>query len=407
MAEAEQYKKIRVGVIFGGRSAEHEVSLNSAKSVLAALDPNKYDIGLIGITQEGRWLPLGDVANLPAGQPVEPAKLLEDASAPVNVVESDELIGGEFDPNRAAERPLTKKQADLATSLVTSPAATLTSGAPFDVVFPVLHGPYGEDGTLQGLLEMVNVPYVGCGVLASSAGMDKDIAKQLFKVNGIPIIDYTVIKRKEWEATATNPTERDVLLQKIETQLGYPCFVKPVNMGSSVGVGRAKNRAELSAALDNAARYDRKLMIEKGVNPRELEVAVLGNDEPQASVVGELAHSAEFYDYKAKYKDSQGMSFYIPATIPAEISERIRQLAVKAFQILDCAGMTRVDFFLDKDTNELYLNEVNTIPGFTSLSMYPMMWEASGLTYPQLVDKLIELALERHHDKNRRELSPL
>jgi D-alanine-D-alanine ligase len=381
----EKRRKIRVGVIFGGRSAEHEVSLNSAKSVIKALNPDKYDISLIGITSEGRWISFGEVAALPEGQTVEPAKLLGD----------DNKV-----------KTLTPEGEDVSTALVVSPAQALSSGEPFDVVFPVLHGPYGEDGTLQGLLEMANVPYVGAGVLASAVGMDKDVAKQLFKVNGIPIIDYSVIKRKTWEATATNPAERAALLKNIEAEIGYPCFVKPVNMGSSVGVMRAIDTAELIKALDNAARYDRKLMIEKGIKPRELEVAVLGNDDPVASVVGELAHSSEFYDYEAKYKNSEGMSFFIPAQIPVEVSERIRTFAVQAYQILDCAGMTRVDFFMDKDSGELYLNEVNTIPGFTSLSMYPMMWEATGVSYPELVDKLIELALERHADKNRRDLSP-
>lgn len=383
----EKRRKIRVGVIFGGRSAEHEVSLNSAKSVIRALNPAKYDIGLIGITTEGRWINFGEVTALPEGQAVEPAKLL-DAS------------------NSGRESASTIEVDDTGRALVVSPAEALSRGEPFEVVFPVLHGPYGEDGTIQGLLEMADVPYVGCGVLASAAGMDKDIAKQLFKVNGIPIIEYEVIKRKTWEATATDSAGREALVKQIAAKIGYPCFVKPVNMGSSVGVMRANTDAELVTALDNASRYDRKLMVEKGIKPRELEVAVLGNDEPVASVVGELVHVSEFYDYEAKYKNSAGMSFYIPAEIPAQVSERIRTLAVQAYQILDCAGMTRVDFFMDRDSGELYLNEVNTIPGFTSLSMYPMMWEASGVSYPELVDKLIELALERHADKNRRDLSP-
>jgi D-alanine-D-alanine ligase len=376
-------KKIRVGIIFGGRSAEYDVSLNSAKSVIAALDKEKYEVVLLGISREGRWYYLGEAAE----KAVEPAQLMEAATgAPTVTIVGDPQVHG------------------LAKLEETNPVPAVSSqfSGQLDVIFPVLHGPYGEDGTLQGLLEMANIPYVGAGVLASSVGMDKVAQRQLFKAVGIPVIDYYLLKRRDWD----NEDKRGVLLEAIETRAGYPCFVKPVNMGSSVGISKAKNREELVAALDNAALYDRKIMVEMGIRPRELEVAVLGNDEPVASVVGELAHSADFYDYRAKYIDSHGMSFYIPADISAELSDRIRSLAVEAYKTLDCAGMTRVDFFLDRDSGLLYLNEVNTIPGFTALSMYPMMWEASGMSYPELVDKLIELAFERHADKNRNRVEP-
>ncbi|NWJ44469.1 MAG: D-alanine--D-alanine ligase [Chloroflexi bacterium] len=383
---SEEKHKIRVGLIFGGRSAEHEVSLNSAKSVAAALDPEKYDITLIGITLEGNWLYLGERGT----SEVNPARLMAEATVgalPVTIV-GDPTVNGLATIEQTA------------TGLAVSPGKTLTSG--LDVVIPVLHGPYGEDGTLQGLLEMANVPYVGPGVLASAVGMDKVAQRELFRSAGISVIDYVAFKRRDWD----KPEKKASILAELEEKIGYPCFVKPVNMGSSVGIGRATDKSELTNAIDNAARYDRKIMVEKGVRPRELEVAVLGNDEPIASVVGELAHSAEFYDYKAKYIDSQGMQFFIPAQIPEELSDRIRTLAIKAYLTLDCAGMTRVDFFQDKDSGQLFLNEVNTIPGFTSLSMYPMMWEASGLSYPQLVDRLVELAIERHADKNRNEVKP-
>ncbi|MEI6046401.1 MAG: D-alanine--D-alanine ligase family protein, partial [Chloroflexota bacterium] len=268
------------------------------------------------------------------------------------------------------------------------------------------HGPYGEDGTLQGLLELANLPYVGPGVLASALGMDKVAQRELFRAYGLPVIAYILLKRRDWQATAGNESARTALRNQIEERIGYPCFVKPVNMGSAVGVNKARDAAELDRALDEAARYDRKLMVEKAVNPRELEVAVLGNDEPIASVVGEIGHASEFYDYQTKYLTPDN-EYHIPAKISSELSQHIREMAIKAYLALDCAGMTRVDFFLDRPTHQLYLNEVNTIPGFTSVSMYPMLWEASGISYPALVDRLINLALERHADKNKNELYPM
>lgn len=377
-------KKIRVGVVFGGRSAEHDVSLVSAKAVINALDPAKYEVTLIGLTREGRWLPFGQAQ---AG--VEPKLLMESAATGTNTTRTGLLP----DPAVHSLPEITESES----------GTQLQFGEPLDVIFPVLHGPYGEDGTMQGLLELANIPYVGCGVLASSLGMDKVAAREMFRRHGLPVLDYAQIKRVEWEKQFAGEG-REAILSEIENVIGYPCFVKPVNMGSSVGVSKARNREQLAEAISAACRYDRKVMIEKGLNPRELEVAVLGNDYPQASVVGEIhvSKKADFYDYKAKYQDDD-IGFTIPADIPGELSDRIRALAVKAYLALDCAGMTRVDFFQDRDTGELYLNEVNTIPGFTPVSMYPMMWEKTGLSYPQLVDKLIELALERHADKNRNE----
>ena len=391
--ETGKPKKMRVGLLFGGRSAEHDVSLTSAKAVLAALDYTKYDVTLIGITRQGRWLPL----EAPDDRPIDPAALMAPFADP-NATDNTTHAAILGDPTESGR--------GLAEIVEAIPGTAIHFGEPLDVVFPILHGPYGEDGTLQGLLELAGIPYVGSGVLASSVGMDKVAQKDVFKAHNLPIIDYFQVKRRDWQKTANDPHNRDGLLASIEAQLGFPCFVKPVNMGSSVGVSKANNRDELIAALDTASRYDRKLLIEKGCNPRELEVAVLGNDEPQASVVGEMVYQGhDFYNYEAKYQDNN-LAFYIPAQIPAEISDHLRQMAVEAFKALDCAGMTRVDFFMDKDTNQIYLNEVNTIPGFTPVSMYPMMWEASGLPYTQLLDRLIELALERHADKSQSELYP-
>ncbi len=391
--ETSKPKKIRVGLLFGGRSAEHDVSLTSAKAVLAALDYTKYDVTLIGITRQGRWLPL----EAPDDRPIDPAALMASFADP-NATDNTTHAAILGDPTESGR--------GLAEIVEAIPGTAIHFGEPLDVVFPILHGPYGEDGTLQGLLELAGLPYVGSGVLASSVGMDKVAQKDVFKAHGLPLLDYAQVKRRDWQKTANDPHNRDGLLASIEAQLGFPCFVKPVNMGSSVGVSKANNRNELITALDTASRYDRKLLIEKGCNPRELEVGVLGNDEPQASVVGEMVYQGhDFYNYEAKYQDNN-LAFYIPAQIPAEISDHLRQMAVEAFKALDCAGMTRVDFFMDKDTNQIYLNEVNTIPGFTPVSMYPMMWEASGLPYTQLLDRLIELALERHADKSQSELYP-
>jgi D-alanine-D-alanine ligase len=355
-------RKLRVGVVFGGRSGEHEVSLASARSIMAVMDRDKYEIVPIGITHDGRWLTSGDpLAALTAG---------EQTAAPA-------------DPQAAA----------AGRELV--PGATGGHFPPLDVIFPVLHGPNGEDGSVQGLLELAGVPYVGCGVLAGSLAMDKIVSKALFIAHGLPVAPYRAVTRKRWEA------EPAAVIADLESHLGYPMFVKPANMGSSVGVGRAGDRVELEAALAEASRYDRKLLIEAAVpNAREIECGVLGNDEPLASTPGEVVPSNEFYDYAAKYLDGRS-ELRIPAPITADQAALARKLAVQAFLALDAAGLSRVDFLLDDVSGELYLNEVNTLPGFTSISMYPQLWAASGLPYTELIDRLIELALERHVDRER------
>ncbi len=351
-------KRLRVGVVFGGRSGEHEVSLASARSVMAVMDPQKYQVVPIGITHSGRWLLDGDpMAILAAGGPEEP----------VDQAQGRELV----------------------------PGATSRAFPEVDVIFPVLHGPFGEDGTIQGLFDLAGIPYVGCGVLASSLGMDKIVSKALFRAHDLPVVPSCGVSRKAWEA------DPDRILAECEGALRYPMFVKPANLGSSIGVSKARDRAGLRAALAEAARYDRKMIVEEAVpNAREIECSVLGNDDPIASVPGEVVPCHEFYSYAAKYIDS-GSRLLIPAPVPAEVAERTRDLAVRAFRAIDGAGLARVDFLLDGGTNELYLNEVNTMPGFTAISMYPKLWEASVIGYGELIDRLIELALERHADKAR------
>jgi len=357
--------KIRVAVLFGGRSGEHEISLASAASIMENIDRSKYEVIPVGITKEGRWLLDGD-----------PMQALRSGHS-ADSREPALLCTGSPDGS-AAIAPAQGKNARLAV----------------DVVFPVLHGPFGEDGTVQGLLEMANVPYVGAGVMASSVGMDKAIMKALFKERGLPIVRYTVLARRDWER------DPEGCLDRIEETIGYPCFAKPANLGSSVGISKASDRAELAKALADAARYDRKLVVEEGIRCREIECSVLGNEEPIASVPGEIIPCNEFYDYRAKYID-EGSQLLIPAPIPPETAEKVRELAVEAFRAIDCAGMARVDFFLENGTGKVYLNEINTIPGFTKISMYPKLWEASGIPYPQLIDRLIQLALERYADKMR------
>jgi D-alanine-D-alanine ligase len=361
-------RKIRVGVIFGGRSGEHEVSLASAQGIMKAIDKGKYEILPIGITKDGRWIASGD-----------PMKALESGltagSEPVA------LLG---DPSQRGLMRLEGNERGLVPSRL----------AEIDVIFPVLHGPYGEDGTVQGLLELAGLPYVGAGVTGSALGMDKLVFKDLMRVHGLPVAPYLGIKRREWER------DPQAVMQRIEAAFPYPMFVKPANLGSSVGVSKVHDRTELPGALEEAASYDRKLLIEKGINAREIEVSVLGNDDPIASVPGEVVPCREFYDYRAKYVD-EGSELLIPAPIPEETTRRVRELAIKAYQVIDCAGMARVDFLLDRDDGTLYLSEVNTIPGFTPISMYPKLWEASGVSYAELIDRLIELALERYEDKSR------
>jgi D-alanine-D-alanine ligase len=356
--------KLRVGVIYGGRSGEHEVSIASAASIFKHLDPAKYEAVPIKIGKDGRWALTGDVP-----------KALSAA-----------------DVHRQAE----------STALQTVEPTTALSTSRIDVVFPVLHGPYGEDGTVQGLLELANVPYVGAGVLGSAVGMDKAVMKTLFAAHGLPIVPHLTVFRKDWGADPAGITAR------VANELRYPVFVKPANLGSSVGISKATSDASFREAMQLALRFDRKIVIEAGVpHAREIECAVLGNDEPEASVPGEIivTHRDGFYSYTAKYIDADGAVTKIPADLPPDTSSQVRRLSIEAFRALELAGMARVDFFVNRETNALYLNEVNTIPGFTSISMYPQMWEASGVPYPQLLDRLLTLAIERHRDKQQLDTS--
>ena len=363
-------RKIRIGLIMGGRSAEHEVSLRSARSVMGAIDRDKYDVTLIGITQEGKWI---------AG----PDPLAA-------------LSGGDLSATRAAGAALLGEPGKRELLAITPEGrgSTLSAITELDVVFPLLHGPYGEDGTVQGLLELADLPYVGSGVLASAVAMDKAVCKQLLRAHGLPVTDWQLVTRsaieRDAEAVAADAAER----------YDYPIFTKPANLGSSVGVVKAHDGAELVEALRTSARYDRRVLVEPGINARELEVSVLGNDAPEASVVGEVVPSREFYDYAAKYIDGDS-ALIIPADIPAETAEQARAHAVSAFRAIDGAGLARVDFLYDRDSGDLYINEINTLPGFTDISMYPKLWEASGLSYADLITKLIELALERQGEKDR------
>lgn len=372
---SENKKKLRVGLIFGGRSGEHNVSLASANAVQSNLDPEKYEVVPIGITKAGTWL-LG----------TEPRQLLE---AEKQSVENHELTLS----TQATAVTLTGDPT-IRRLIPVQAGPDLKSQGALDVIFPVLHGTYGEDGSLQGLLDMANVPYVGSGVLGAALGMDKEKMKLIFQSVGLPIVDYLAIRRNRWEREPTS------ILEMIEQRLNYPLFVKPANLGSSVGINKAHNQQELTHALNVAAEYDRKIIIEQGIPCRELECAVLGNDEPLVSAIGEIIASNEFYDYNAKYIDGQSQAV-IPADLPQQTAQEIRRQAILAFQALDLNGLSRVDFFLDKDTGKVYINEVNTMPGFTEISMYPKLWEASGIPYTQLLDRLIELAIERHEDRQR------
>lgn len=371
-------KKIRVGLIFGGRSGEHEVSLASAGSVQANLDPEKYELISIGINKTGSWLLGSDPLTLLAAENQATASI----SPAGDITQAVTLTG---DPSVRRLIPI-------------QGGTGLDNQGALDVIFPVLHGTYGEDGSLQGLLDMANVPYVGCGVLGAALGMDKEKMKMIFQSTGLPIVDYVVFRRNEWERSP------ETLIEQIEQRLGYPNFVKPANLGSSVGINKAHDRRELEHAINVAAEYDRKIIVERGINCREFECAVLGNDEPLVSVVGEIVASNEFYDYNAKYIDGKSQAI-IPAAIPQETAEEIRRQALKAFVALDLSGLARVDFFMEKETGQIYINEVNTMPGFTEISMYPKLWEASGLPYAQLLDRLIELAIERHEDRQRNRTS--
>jgi len=365
-------RKLRVGVIFGGRSGEHEVSLMSARSVLSALNTEKYEVVMIGITKSGQWL-TGDVAT---------------------ALES----GEEGFARRATLLPDPETQALMAIESINSRPPVLSEVSQLDVVFPVLHGPYGEDGTVQGLLELAGIPYVGAGVVGSAVGMDKAIFKAVMEAHGLPILPWTLVSKSQWLTKAA------AVVEKVEASLTYPVFTKPANMGSSVGIKKCHNRSQLIDGLAHAAEYDRRIVVEQGIQARELEVSILGNQDPIASVVGEVRPRREFYDYVAKYI-SEDSDLVIPADIEDRMSEEIRLLAVQAFELMDCAGLGRVDFLLDRDDGQIYLNEINTIPGFTSISMYPKLWEASGIPYPELLERLIDLALERFKEKSELETS--
>jgi D-alanine-D-alanine ligase len=354
-------KRLRVGVLFGGRSGEHEVSLASAASVIRGLDPDKYEAVPIGITKEGHWL-IGGAAQ----------KMLPD------VLKDGQRVVMAADPTDATLIPLDRSG----------------GGQRIDVVFPVMHGTYGEDGTIQGLLDLAGLPFVGAGVLGSAIGMDKDVSKRLLQTAKIPVVPWMTVHRSDWER------DPRIIRTEIEKKFKYPVFVKPAALGSSVGMTKVHSRAELAPALNLAAEFAMKILVERSVNAREIEVSVLGNHDPKASVPGEIVPHREFYDYTAKYLE-EGTKLLIPANLKPSQIKKIQKYAIAAFQALELSGMARVDFFLEKKGEKLFLNEVNTIPGFTSISMYPKLWEASGIPFRELIDKLIELAIEIHREKAR------
>ncbi len=377
MTKKHPKKKLRVGILYGGRSGEHEVSLLSAASILKSIDRKKYEVIPIGINKQGHWLP-----------PAEAQQLLEGKTKPAPIEHKSKTL------QLSASAEIIQQTSPLTQSL--------------DVIFPVLHGTFGEDGTIQGLLELADIAYVGSGVLGSATGMDKTAMKQLFAAADLPQTPYVNLLRSEWH---TDPKRCARLIEK---NLTYPIFVKPANLGSSVGISKVHNRSELASAMDLAASFDRKLIIEQGVGgpnakPRELEVSVLGNDTPEASVVGEIVPGAEFYDYNAKYHSAASIPI-IPAGITPSESNQIRKMAIAAFRACDCAGLARVDFLMDpaakskkgkRKPARIYLNEINTMPGFTSISMYPKLWQATGISYKRLIDRLITLAIERHREKQQ------
>lgn len=366
-------EKIKVGLIFGGRSGEHEVSFCSASSIIKAIDKDKYTVVPIGITKEGRWIsPQDSELALQSGK-VEGRNtviLLNDPCGSALV---------RIDNNQRLDRSLALERVDL--------------------IFSVLHGPYGEDGTVQGLLELADIPYVGAGVAASAISMDKDLMKIIFKQRDLPILKWMTIKRKEWQK------DKEKILSLIQNGFEYPLFAKPTNLGSSVGITKVHKKEELEKAIDLASSYDRKILIEEGAEEvREIECSILGNDEPQASVVGEVKPAGEFYDYDSKYIDKE-TQLIVPADLPDGVSRKVQEIALRAFKAVDAAGMARVDFFVSKKENKIYLSEINTIPGFTSTSMYPRLWKASGIPYSDLIDQLIQLALERYQDKSQNKIS--
>lgn len=357
-------KRIRVGVLFGGRSAEHEVSLQSARAVMAAIDRNRFEVIPIGVTKAGEWLTLRDPL-LAVDRPVQ---------------------HGDGSPVAMLPTPTHRDLLPLAKDM---------PGAQIDVVLPLIHGTYGEDGTVQGLFELAGIPYVGSGVLGSAVAMDKAVMKALFEHHGLPVSPYRVVARKRWQK------EPDLVQTECEKTLGYPMFVKPANLGSSVGISKVHDASEFVEAMDEAARYDRKLIVEASVeNVHEVEIAVLGNDQPIASVPGEIIPCNEFYDYRAKYQDDAS-ELIIPAPLPESVIRQLQDYAVEAFRALDCAGLARIDFLVERNGYRIFLLEANTLPGFTPISMYPKLWEASGIPYSELIGRLIELALERHQDQQQ------
>lgn len=386
--------KLRVGVLFGGRSGEHEVSLLSAASVLKAINPKKYEVVPIGITKEGRWVTATDAERLLAGEALTPRQLRAgdpETTAPAAVLAKGEAIIVPPVPSRSRTGSLVPFETQ---------GGSAHQALSVDVIFPVLHGTFGEDGTIQGLFELAGIAYVGSGVLGSATGMDKDAMKRLFASARLPIPKHITFLRREWEASPRKT------VTAIEAALKYPLFVKPANLGSSVGISKAHDRKELGAAIELATGYDRKIVVEQSVGgkrgkARELEVAVLGNDDPKASVVGEVVPIKEFYDYEAKYL-SEGSDLIIPAKLTRQQTKQMQQMAIAAFKACDCSGLARVDFLLDPGkSGRIYLNEINTLPGFTSISMYPKLWAASGVSYAELIDCLIRLALERRAEKDR------
>ena len=401
--------KLRVGILFGGRSGEHEVSLLSAASVLNAIDKTKYEVVPIGITKDGRWLTAEHAERLLKGNNEE------QADKSVRSTQATQLRAG--DPEATPGAAVLARGESVV--VPPEPARREAGLAPFqtdanlrraadrainvDVIFPVLHGTFGEDGTIQGLLELADIAYVGAGVLGSSAGMDKDVMKSLFRASGLPIVKHVTLLRSQFER------EPKKVQKLVESKLRYPVFVKPANLGSSVGISKAHDRKELGPAIADAAKFDRKIVIEEGVGgkknkAREIECAVLGNDDPKASIAGEIVPCKEFYDYDAKYL-AEGSELVIPAKIAKAQMKTVQRLAIAAFQAVDCTGLARVDFLMDPRSRRIFVNEINTMPGFTAISMYPKMWATSGVTYPELIDRLIQLGIERHEDKKRNQYS--
>ena len=393
-------RKLRVGVLFGGRSGEHEVSLLSAASVLNAIDKGKYDVVPIGITKEGRWVTAAHAERLLKGEKAPQPRHLR-AGDPQATAAAAVLAKGEGVV--VPPIPSHDHSALVPFENATPQVHAASNAIDVDIIFPVLHGTFGEDGTIQGLLELADIPYVGPGVLGSAAGMDKDVMKHLFRDAGLPIVKHVTVLRSTWREQAKK------VRKLIEGALKYPVFVKPANLGSSVGISKVHDSSELAAALNEAAQFDRKLVIEQGVGgksakAREIECSVLGNDDPVASVPGEIVPIKEFYDYDAKYL-VDGSRPIIPADLPKAKLKEVQKLAVAAFRAVDCAGLARVDFLMDPRSGKMYVNEINTMPGFTSISMYPKLWEASGLPYSELIDRLIQLGLERHAEKKQNQYS--